>query len=385
MTGNHVKPARVAIIHPWLPQYRVSFFELLVERARAQGLTVDVFYGDTPPEWRARGDGGSSGDFQKLRTRFIRVGSRYLIWKSIRPLFNGEPYDLVIVEHAVRNLETYRLLLSPTYCRRVAFWGHGKNYTVSRSRVERTVKSVLTRFGCWFFSYTDGGVEAVVSAGYSAERCTVVHNSVDTSELRGEYVSITDEDISRLSEEIAPGKCRGLYIGGLDASKRVDFLLESCALVARRVPDFVLLIVGDGDMRPLVESVADSSSWLVYLGPRFGREKATALRVSRCLLVPGRVGLIAVDSAAVGVPIVTTNWPYHAPEFEYLTPDVNCVVSADSVTEFADEVAELIEDSRRLEELAVHLRSLGDELSIERMTGCFLDGLVGAVRRVGSR
>ena len=48
--------------------------------------------------------------------------------------------------------------------------------------------------------------------------------------------------------------------------------------------------------------------------------KALIGRVATGLLSPGRISLVAVDALVLGLPILTTSWPFHAPEVDYL-PD----------------------------------------------------------------
>jgi hypothetical protein len=45
---------------------------------------------------------------------------------------------------------------------------------------------------------------------------------------------------------------------------------------------------------------------------------AALSHVSSAIWMPGRVGLVAVDALALGLPVLTTHFPFHAPELEYL-------------------------------------------------------------------
>jgi len=49
--------------------------------------------------------------------------------------------------------------------------------------------------------------------------------------------------------------------------------------------------------------------------------------VAAAIVIPGRVGLVALDAAAMGLPIITTMDARHAPEFAYLEPGYSCVVT----------------------------------------------------------
>lgn len=199
-----LKAYKVAIVHPWLPQYRIAFFDYLVQACAARNISVDIYYGETPPEWRARGDSGSTAVATKLKTKFLKVGSRSLIYRSAGRVYQSGPYDLVVFEQAIRNLETYLLLLARWRLRKVAFWGHGRTYTISKSRFEERFKRWLTHKGCWFFAYTEGGARAMEEYGFQSERVTVVENSIDTVSFRRDLAKAHVDESAKSESHNSP-------------------------------------------------------------------------------------------------------------------------------------------------------------------------------------
>ena len=139
--------------------------------------------------------------------------------------------------------------------------------------------------------------------------------------------------------------------------------------------DFRLLIAGDGSDRKLVEGASESMRFIRYLGRVGGREKALAIRSSEVIAMPGRVGLLAVDSLVAGLPIVTTNWRWHAPEFEYLVPDRNSIVSDDTIDGFVRSMQFVLSDPRRLESLVSECLRSAVDFGVDAMSAKFLDGL----------
>ena len=244
---NESSAMRVAIIHPWFPQYRREFFERLVGRAALEGIRVDVFHGDPPPEWQERGDAVETDYARALPTRFIPVRGRSLVLKDLTAVRRTGPYDLIVVEQAVRNLETYRLLAGSG---RLAFWGHGRTYTESVSRAQERLKQWLTRRGEWFFSYTPGGVQAVTAAGFDSARTTVVQNTLDTTALKADLAAVTDGEVADFRRAHGLTAHTALFIGGLDAPKRIPFLLAAADVAHARDPRFRLVIAGKGAHAP---------------------------------------------------------------------------------------------------------------------------------------
>ena len=73
-----------------------------------------------------------------------------------------------------------------------------------------------------------------------------------------------------------------------------------------------------------------------------------ASKIGKCLLVPGLVGLIAVDSFALALPIVTQPYDFHAPEFAYLTHNKDSVIIDGDSEAYSNAVNELMTDELRL-------------------------------------
>lgn len=370
---------RVAIIHPWFPQYRAPFFEELVARAADYDIAVDVYYGSPPPEWGERGDSVTASYATHLPTRFLRLGSKSLALKSLKPFEKQSPYDLVVLEQAVRNVETFALLLG-RHRNRLAFWGHGRTYTERVGMPQEALKRWLTRRGQWFFSYTAGGAEAVKSAGFHKERITIVQNSIDTKRLQDEIKSTSESEKASFKKRLNLKDKTAVFMGGLDEAKRLPFLLKAAEICHEKDPDFRLIVLGDGSQRHIIEKAARENNWLLYLGRAFGAAKAVALASSDLMMMPGRVGLVAVDSFASALPIVTTDWPYHAPEFEYLRNGHNCVVTIDDEAAFANEVLHLLDDKELLGALSSGTSYSAQQYSLEQMTHNFLAGLRAATQ-----
>ncbi len=362
---------RVAIIHPWFPEYRREFFEQLVPRAADRGIDVRVAYGAAPPEWASRGDVISSPVATELPTSFIRVGRSHAVFKSLRPLGRLRDYDLVVVEDALRNLETVGLL-----ARRVplAFWGQGRTYTKPVGRTATALKRMLALRGRWFFAYTAGGARYLESIGFDARRITVLNNSIDSTALAASVASVAQSDIDAYRASAGLRGRSALFIGGVDEHKRIPFLLDAADVAAALDPDFRLVVAGDGPLVGLVRERAARRPHLIVEGRVSGDRKALVMAATEVLAIPGRVGLVAVDSFAVQRPIVTTSSFWHAPEFEYLAPS-NSIVTDDSVEAFARGLVDVLSDPVRLQSLRAGCAIAAPHYTTEAMVSNFLAGL----------
>ncbi|MCB5291210.1 glycosyltransferase family 4 protein [Arthrobacter sp. SO3] len=369
---------RVAIVHPWFPQYRAPFFENLIKRARDFDIDIEIFHGSPPPEWGERGDSVTARYATLLPTKFFKIRGKSLALKSLEPLMCRHAYDLIIVEQAVRNLETFKMLFGP-YRFKLAFWGHGRTYTEKVGRLQEAVKMSLTRRGKWFFSYTTGGAKAVESAGFAHDRITVVQNAINSEELRREVSLVSGSDLERFNSRFDLKGKTAVFVGGLDQAKRLPFLVRAADICHASLPDFRLIVLGDGSHRNIIEESAEDRAWLHYLGRSRGSEKAQALASAQLMMMPGRVGLVAVDSFAAALPIVTTDWPYHAPEFEYLVNGQNSIITDDSEESYAREVVALLSDPLRLSIMQSGSDESAGQYSLEKMVENFAIGLRDAL------
>lgn len=368
---------RVAIIQPTVLQYRVPFFTRLIAAAEEEGIYIDVFAGETPTETRARDDTSDATFIRPISTRELKVGGRAVFYKGTAPILHGN-YDLAIVEHAVRNIETYELLVRLGR-RRVAFWGHGRTYTKSSSHRQESLKYWLARRATWFFGYTDRGVDTVVEHGVARNRTTVLNNTIDTSALRADMSMISKSEVMEFSRQHDLRGSTALYMGGIDAYKRIPFLLESAVMAHELCSDFRLVIAGNGSDRSIVDDFVLRNSWATYLGAVQGRQKARALAAVQALCIPGRVGLVAVDSLVAGVPIITTEFPYHAPEFDYLADGLTAVVTNEDVRSYATGLFEFLNDRQRQTGMSDRCRVEAQKYTLEGMVSNFLAGIKSAL------
>ena len=98
-------------------------------------------------------------------------------------------------------------------------------------------------------------------------------------------------------------------------------------------------------------------------------------------MMPGRVGLIAVDSLTMQLPIVTTSWPWHAPEIEYLTPGENSLVCEDNVEVYSAEVVKLLKNEELLASMKKYCAVESKKYTTENMALNFHEGVLKALAK----
>lgn len=356
---------RVAVVQELLPRYRSRFFDLLRARLAHEGVELVLVHG------RARGDRALLADEGDLPWAHVVDSTQLgmgrgtpLVWQ--RALSHLDGADLVVVEQASRHLLNYLLMARrATRRQRLAFWGHGANLQARSDRSWRERwKRLYSRNADWWFAYTDGAARRVAALGFPPERITVVQNATDVAA------------VPPLPRE--PG--RTCFVGGLHQHKQIPFLLGAAAMAARSVDGFRLVVAGDGPERATVERALVRSPWLELLPPQFGADKSRVLLSSQLVLMPGLVGLVAVDSLRTATPIVTVEGPHHSPEYEYLTPQNASVLPRGATPEdYAAEVRRLLTDDQGLEAMRARCREDGSQLTVEEMARRFAAGVLAAL------
>jgi glycosyltransferase involved in cell wall biosynthesis len=365
-----------------LSQFRVPFFEGVRDKLAQRDVRFDLVVGELDLAQALKQDQVQLGWEHQKKNRFLRAGPIFAVWQPIlREIWNCDlaivaQENRLLVNYFAQGLEAFR----PS---RLAFWGHGRNFQAKSTDAlaERWKRFWATRCD-WWFTYTSATKRLIESYGFPPERITVFHNAIDTSSLRRWNLEIGVEEIIGMRRQLGISSNRvAVYVGALYDHKRIPFLLQAVKEIRRQLTDFVLIVVGSGPHRPLIEQAAAECDWIRYLGPRFGREKAVILKLGRVIVMPGLVGVGVLDGSALGVPMVTTAYPYHSPEIAYLENGDNGLIVPEwtSCEAYADAVASVLRDDVLHAKLAMGARRMAETYTIERMVECFSEGVVAAL------
>ena len=375
--------ARVLIVQRRLTQYRVPLFERLHRQLAVAGIRLQVIYGTPTGAEKMRNDEGFLPWGISIPCRYLKLGHSYAAFQRI-PIELIEQQDLVVLPHENSMLNNYALLLlRRSHHTRLAFWGHGANFQAqARNPLRERFKAWISQHGHWWFAYTALSAQRVAENGFPAERITCLNNAVDTRELIKWRESLLQDEIDVLRARLGlQGKKVGVFIGSLHRDKRIEFLLAAADRLRERVPEFELLVIGDGPLRQAVRDFAVSRPWCRSVGALHGRDKALHLALAQLLLNPGMVGVGILDGFAMRLPLVTTDCGIHSPEIAYLEPGVNGLMTADSASAFVGQTAGLFDDVVLRARLAEGCAAAASRYTLDQMADRFCDGIVHAWMR----
>jgi glycosyltransferase involved in cell wall biosynthesis len=275
-------PHRLALQQRVLPSYRVPFFDLLAQSCEDMGL----FAGQARPVEMIASGRTKIAKYHEAENIHLFNGSFYCCYQRgfINWLEERNP-DSLIVEANPRYLSTPAAVRwMHARGRKVIGWGLGAP--------KRTW--VWNRFINQFdamLSYSQRGAEEYAALGFPREKIFVAHNSVSPK-----------PEQSLVSRPQTVSHVTLLFVGRLQARKRIDSLLCACAEMGSAPR---LLIVGDGPERTSLESLAkEVYPTAEFIGAKHGAELKPYFEQADLFVLPGTGGLAVQEAMSYGLPVI---------------------------------------------------------------------------------
>lgn len=353
----------------------MAFFEALAQRIQAAGHEFVLVSGQPSGEQSARRDEAelSFATHITLPTRSRTVAGIQLRYLGAQNVWRDA--DVVVVELAAGSLDTWRALF-PGRDKKVAVWGHVGGYVKRDGRAARLLKQWQVRRADHVFAYTASGAETALAFGASASRVTALGNTLDTASLRRDVLSAQQVSSEQARRELHVGNGPIFAtIGGLDSTKRIDMIADSLDRLWSEGSPVQLLVGGAGSQSALLDRAA-ARGQVQMLGYVGNHEKALMSRVAIALVNPGRVGLIAVESMAMELPILTTTPFAHGPEYEYLRPGIDAIEVRPSAQALADSISDIAQDAELRGRLTRAIGSRVGEYPMSHMVQNMYEGLI---------
>ncbi|MBB1196227.1 glycosyltransferase [Curtobacterium flaccumfaciens] len=356
--------AQIVIVQPYVPAYRSALFSELGRRLRSNGHELVIVSGAPDFEQRERQDSVELSDVRHhiFKTKSLKLGPATLRTAPAPSAWASA--DAVVVELAAGAIYSYRALLGSTP---TGVWGHVGSYVTRDSFVSRALRSWQVRRADAVLAYTPSGGDLAVAYGADPAKVSVLSNTSDTVALRRAVTAAREqpEGVARAELGVGGGP-HFAVIGGLDASKRVDLLASTLDVLWERMSPARFVVAGRGHLEHLLDPAVERGQ-VHSIGYAGDREKALMARICVGVFNPGRVGLIAPESFALGLPIVTAESAFHAPEFEYLRPGIDSIVTDDSPEALAAALDGLVARPDEAGQLARAAESRFGEFKLEDM------------------
>lgn len=360
-----------------LTHYREAFFQGVKNSLNDRGIEFSLVVGRPDEVTKTKNDSGHLAWAYEVDSLTLRLAGVTGVWVPT-PKSIAKP-DMVIVTQENKLLANYywiiRRLIGGV---KVAFWGHGRNLQsdVPTGFLERWKGFWLNRVD-WWFAYTEMTRQLLLSNGYPAENISQLNNAIDNKKFVEDLNFVSDYDLNKLRVELGllVGQPVGLFCGSLYPDKRIDFMIRSLDLIHNQMPNFSMVVIGDGPSASEIKAALLDRPWLHWVGAKRGRDKAVYFELASIIIHPGLVGLNVLDSFCAGVPLITMPSARHGPEISYLNNGVNCLIVHGSESDYASAVIKLLNDFYRLNLLSTGARNSSNIYSLDNMIEQFVSGI----------
>lgn len=371
---NPENPIRLAVLQRVCTAYRVPLFAQLSATAE---IEMTLFIGDDLPNSKIKsGSDLSSVNVRKLKTRFIRFGSRVLPWHVglVAELRKLKP-DVILCEGESHFLGYMQAIW---YRRRhkdvvLVHWSLGGLPGVlvrPRSIGSRCKYFFQKRFGV-FLAYSSFGKECLIELGHAPDKILVATNVADTRGYLEKAAQMHESPSEARAKLGLPDRFTVLYVGAMDVNKRPDLFLD---LAQATDPEhFNFLLLGDGAMLKGLRSRAKTEGLInVFLPGRVSDKLPLYYRASDAMVLPGRGGMVISEAMAWSLPVIV----YEADGTEYdliRDAETGLRLAGNTVTDFKNALETLRTDMTQCKPMGSAGRErLVKKYNFEQMVGHIL-------------
>lgn len=359
---------RLAVQQRVLPIYRVPFFETLARACRG-GLTL--FAGaPRPQESILTADRLQDVSFQPATNHHLFGGVFYLCYQQgLVDWLQKEDPDALIVEANQRYLATPAAVRwMHRRGRPVIGWGLGApplaGPLVGFRQMRR--RAFLGQFDA-LIAYSHRGAEEYVRAGFPPDRIFVARNAVSPPPQH-----------PAPSRSLSPERLTLLFVGRLQARKRVDWLLRACADLPEPRPR--LVIVGDGPEREHLESLAKQVyPKAEFVGALHGAQLTPYWQAADLFVLPGTGGLAVQEAMSFALPVIVARGD--GTQDDLVRPENGWQIPPDDFDALRQTLRQAIADVPRLRRMGdASYRIVAQEINIEKMAEAFVSALQSVMK-----
>jgi glycosyltransferase involved in cell wall biosynthesis len=358
-------PGKLALQQRVLTAYRAPFFDVLAQACRG-GLSVCAGL-PRPQESIAVTNQLHFADYVSVQNKHLFQGPIYLCYQRGLPdwLENCSP-DALIVEANPRYLATPAAVgWMKRRGKPVLGWGLGtppSSGPFSGLRKSRRL-SFLRPFDA-LITYSRRGADEYARLGFPSDKIFVAPNAA---------AARPSQPMPARPEEW-DGQPTVLFVGRLQARKRVDLLLQACAGLPGALQPR-LVIVGDGPERDslvaLAQTVYPSAE---FPGAKHGTELAAYFSAADLFVLPGTGGLAVQEAMSYGLPVIMGQGDGTNDQLVRL--ENGWQIPPDDISALKRTLQTALSDGRRLRRMgAESYRIVREEINLERMVEVFLKAL----------
>jgi glycosyltransferase involved in cell wall biosynthesis len=369
-------PGRLALQQRVLPSYRAPFFDALAQRCE-DGLSV--FAGQPQPDEQiACANQLQAAQWVPAQNRhFLRVGSPfYQCWQPgiLDWLESCQPQALIVEANSRYRSTPEAARWMHARGRPVLGWGLGApplhgSLAGWRRRARQKFLDALDGV----IAYSQRGADEYHAMGFPTERIFIAPNAAAPRPISPPPAR----------PAVFTGQPLVLFVGRLQARKRLDHLLQACATLPVEMQPR-LQIVGDGPARSELERLARQVyPQAEFTGARYGDELARSFYAADLFVLPGTGGLAVQQAMSFGLPVIVAEGD--GTQDDLVRPENGWRIPADNLEALKTALQEALADAPRLRGMgAKSYHIVAEEANLERMVEVFLQALTAVKTIRGS-
>jgi len=335
-----------------LTSYRVPFFDLLAGHC-ADGMSL--FAGQARPVEMIAGGTTQVARHVEARNLHLFGGAFYLCYQKnfIQWLHETNP-DALIVEANPRYLATPAAVSwMHARGRKVIGWGLGA------PKPNGFWKRFVGQFDA-MLAYSQRGADEYAALGFPREKIFVAHNSVSPAPEKPDDRPLTVH------------RATILFVGRLQARKRIDSLLRACAELETNPR---LLIVGDGPERAALELLAkEIYPSAEFVGAKHGAELTPYFQQADLFVLPGTGGLAVQEAMSYGLPVIVAKGD--GTQDDLVREGNGWQIQPENYDALVSTMKNALSDIARLRRMgAESFRIVSEEINIQKMAEAFVRAL----------
>ena len=335
-----------------LPSYRVPLFDLLAQQCEGG---MSLFAGQARPVEMIAGGTTKIARHIEADNLHLLGGPLYFCFQRnfIRWLEEWNPDALTMEANP-------RYLASPSALnwmhkrgRKVLGWGLGA------PKQSGIWKRFIHQFD-GMIAYSQRGADEYAALGFPREKIFVAHNSVSPAPEKPDNRPLTIDHATIL------------FVGRLQARKRVDSLLRACAEMESKPH---LLIVGDGPEREALETLAkEVYPSAEFIGAKHGADLKPYFQQADLFVLPGTGGLAVQEAMSYGLPVIVAKGD--GTQDDLVREKNGWQIEPENYKALVSTMKNALSDIARLREMGKEsYRIVSEEINIEKMVETFVKAL----------
>jgi glycosyltransferase involved in cell wall biosynthesis len=361
-------PGKLAVQQRVLTTYRAPFFDTLA-RACEGGLNVCAGL-PRLEESIATANSLHAARYSYTPNLHLFSGAFYLCFQRglVKWLNECDP-DVLILEANPRYLATPAAIRwMKRRSRPVLGWGLGAPLAPKLNSLARTLGQAQRRFFLRKFdamiTYSSRGADEYAALGFPRDRIFIAPNAATSRPAW----PIPDRPASPDRKRVI------LFVGRLQARKRVDLLLRACAALPERLQPR-LVIVGEGpeqaSLKALAKTVYPATE---FAGAKRGQDLVAHLVGADLFVLPGTGGLAVQEAMAYGLPVIMGQGD--GTNADLVRAGNGWQIPSDNPAALTETLTAALSDPSRLREMgAESYRIVKEEINLDKMVDVFVEAL----------